>query len=210
MLEIILKGIIIGILVSAPMGPIGILCVQRTLNRGRWHGFVTGLGAALSDLLYASVTLLGVSLITDFLEKNEVLLQVIGSAVLMVFGYAVYRTNPLKSLKPNEPEPETRYTKDFISSFFLTASNVIIIIVFITLYARFSFNPADEGLLGHIVSIAAIVSGAVAWWFFITAFVSYLRKHFNRRGLVLLNRIIGIVLIVIGIVGVITGFLTVY
>ncbi|MDR1742295.1 MAG: LysE family transporter [Dysgonamonadaceae bacterium] len=210
MLEIVLKGIIIGVLVSAPMGPTGILCVQRTLNRGRWHGFVTGLGATLSDVLYASITLLGVSLITDFLEKNEVLLQVAGSAVLIVFGYAVYRTNPLKSLKPNEPLPETRYTKDFISSFFLTASNVIIIFVFFTLYARFSVNPSDGGLWGHIVSIAAIASGAVAWWFFITAFVSYLRKHFNRKGLVLLNRIIGIVLIAIGIVGVVTGFLAVY
>lgn len=207
MLNIIIKGIFIGILVSAPMGPMGILCIQRTLSRGRWHGFFTGLGATLSDVLYALITLVGISLVTDFIEKNEIVLQVVGGAVLIVFGYIVYNTNPLKALKPNEAPPETRYVKDFISSFFLTASNVAIIFVFITLFARFNFNPSDLGLWGIIVSITAIALGAICWWLFITAFVSYLGKHFNRKGLVILNRIIGVVLAVIGIVGVVSGLI---
>lgn len=189
------------------MGPMGILCIQRTLSRGRWHGFFTGLGATLSDVLYALITLVGISLVTDFIEKNEIVLQVVGGAVLIVFGYIVYNTNPLKALKPNEAPPETRYVKDFISSFFLTASNVAIIFVFITLFARFNFNPSDLGLWGIIVSITAIALGAICWWLFITAFVSYLGKHFNRKGLVILNRIIGVVLAVIGIVGVVSGLI---
>lgn len=194
-------------MVSAPMGPIGILCVQRTLNRGRWHGFVTGLGAALSDILYAFVTLLGVSLVTDALQKNERILQVFGSIVLIIFGYAVYNSNPLKNLKKSDSISGTRYTKDFVSSFFLTASNVVILFVYITLFARFSFNPSEWGFLGILISLLSIAMGAVCWWFFITTFVSHIRKHFNRRGLVLLNRVIGVVLAVVGIVGTITVFL---
>ncbi|HMM18749.1 MAG TPA: LysE family transporter, partial [Petrimonas sp.] len=75
MFETIVKGFIIGLLVSAPMGPVNMLCVQRTLNKGRWPGFITGLGALLSDLIYALITLLGMSLVEDFLKKNELLIQ---------------------------------------------------------------------------------------------------------------------------------------
>ena len=96
MFETIVKGFIIGLLVSAPMGPVNMLCVQRTLNKGRWSGFITGLGALLSDLIYALITLLGMSLVEDFLKKNELLIQLTGSVVLIFFGYVVFRTNPLK------------------------------------------------------------------------------------------------------------------
>ena len=79
MLGIVSKGIIIGVLVSAPMGPIGMLCIQRTLNKGRWHGFVTGLGAALSDVIYAALTCLGMGVVVNFVEANQAPLQLIGS-----------------------------------------------------------------------------------------------------------------------------------
>ena len=75
MLGLISKGIVIGVLVSAPMGPIGMLCIQRTLNKGRWHGFVTGLGAALSDVIYAALTCLGMGVVVNFVEANQAPLQ---------------------------------------------------------------------------------------------------------------------------------------
>ena len=84
----IIRGLAIGILVSAPMGPIGILCIQRTLNKGRWSGFVTGLGAALSDLIYALLTGLGMSIVIDFIEANQNILQILGSLVFIVFAFA--------------------------------------------------------------------------------------------------------------------------
>ena len=74
----IIRGLAIGILVSAPMGPIGVLCIQRTLNKGRWSGFVTGLGASISDLGYAVLTGLGMSIVIDFIETNEYLIQILG------------------------------------------------------------------------------------------------------------------------------------
>ena len=206
MLDTIVKGFLIGILVSAPMGPVGILCVQRTLTRGRNHGFVSGLGAAVSDVLYALVTLLGISLITDFLESHKMAFQLGGSIVLIIFGYIVFNTNPLKIVKPGNEPSETRYTKHFISAFFLTVSNVVIIFVFLTLYARFSFNPTDDGSLFLIVGLTSIALGAITWWSFITRFVSYLCQHFSRASLVLLNRIVGGILILVGVVGMFTDF----
>lgn len=95
MLGLISKGIVIGVLVSAPMGPIGMLCIQRTLNKGRWHGFVTGLGAALSDVIYAALTCLGMGVVVNFVEANQAPLQLIGSIVLGIF--AIIFSNPILS-----------------------------------------------------------------------------------------------------------------
>ena len=98
-LDCIFKGIAIGILASAPMGPVGILCIQRTLNKGRWYGFVTGVGAAASDIIYALITGLGMSFVMDFIgnEHNKYLLQISGSIMLLVFGIYCFKSNPMKN-----------------------------------------------------------------------------------------------------------------
>jgi cytochrome c biogenesis protein CcdA len=85
-LDLLVKGLVIGVVVSAPLGPVGVLCIQRTLNKGRWYGFVTGLGACLSDIIYALITGYGMSFMDEFLTKNQVLLQIIGSVMLFLFG----------------------------------------------------------------------------------------------------------------------------
>lgn len=189
------------------MGPINMLCIQRTLDRGHLHGFVTGMGAALSDITYGLITLLGVSLISEFISKEEYNIQLVGSIVLVIFGLVVFRTNPLKEWVPEIKLEETRYVKDFVSSFLLTFSNVTIIFVFISLYARFSFNPFAHGYGIVAVAIISMVVGAVSWWIFLTAFVSRLRRHFNRKGLVVLNRVVGSILMIIGLIGCILSML---
>ena len=203
MLETIAKGFIIGLLVSSPMGPMNMLTIQRTLNRGRWHGFVTGLGAMLSDIIYAFITLVGLSFVSDLLTTYESELQWLGSIILIFFGMGVFRTNPLKEWKPDRIAGETRYVKDFVSAFLLTFSNAAIILVYVGLYARFSFNPASHGWGSLLAGMGAFVVAALSWWFLITLFVSRLRKHFNRRGLVLLNRTVGSVLMLVGVAGIV-------
>ena len=128
MLGLISKGIVIGVLVSAPMGPIGMLCIQRTLNKGRWHGFVTGLGAALSDVIYAALTCLGMGVVVNFVEANQAPLQLIGSIVLGIFGYYIFQSNPVRNLR-KQREKKLSFTQDFITAFLLTFSNVLIVLV---------------------------------------------------------------------------------
>ncbi len=206
MIETIFKGIIIGVIVSAPMGPIGILCVQRTLNRGRMHGFVTGLGAMVSDLIYASITLIGMGFVHDLLEANELLLQIVGSLVIILFGVAIFFTNPLKILKPATSAPETRYNHDFFTAFFLTLSNVAIVFLFISLFARFNYSPLDTNWFTFAVGLISIGLGALAWWFFITTYVSKLKRYFNRQSLKFFNRIVGSILILLGVLGIVGAY----
>ena len=92
------KGMLIGLLASAPMGPVGILCVQRTLNKGRWYGFITGVGAAVSDIIYAAVAGFGMSFVMDLLndQQTKFYLQIVGSVLLLIFGIYTYLLNTYK------------------------------------------------------------------------------------------------------------------
>ncbi len=209
MLGIISKGLVIGILVSAPMGPIGMLCIQRTLNKGRWHGFVTGLGAALSDVIYAALTCLGMGVVVNFVEANQTPLQLAGSIVLGFFGYYIYRSNPVKSLK-KQREKKLSFTQDFITAFLLTFSNVLIVLLYIGLFARFAFVLPEYSVGMLVMGLLFIGLGAILWWFGITYVVAKLRKWFNVRGIWLLNRIVGTLIIGLSIIGVLSIVLTTY
>lgn len=201
MFEVIFKGIIIGVIVSAPMGPTGILCVQRTLLRGRLHGLATGLGAMFSDIIYASATLIGLGFIDSFLKHNHLLIQVMGSIIIILFGVMLFYTNPMKTMKPSTNLADTRYKQDFVTAFLLTLSNIAIIFLFISLFARFQYNPLERSWFTFSVGLLSIGVGALSWWFFITTYVSKLKRYFNRQSLKFFNRLVGIVLILLGILG---------
>ena len=201
-LDLLIKGFIIGVVVSAPLGPVGVLCIQRTLNKGRWYGFVTGLGASLSDIAYALLTGYGMSFIFDFINANLFYLQLLGSVMLLGFGYYTFRSNPVQSIRPASSSKGT-YFHNFITAFAVTLSNPLIIFLFIGLFARFAFvlpgNPVFEEVTGY----AAIVMGALTWWFGLTFFVSKVRTRFNLRGIWLINRIIGGAVIFVSLLGLI-------
>lgn len=96
-LDILVKGFVIGIVVSVRC-TVGVLCIQRTLNKGRWYGFVTGLGASLSDIAYALLTGYGMSFVFDYINKNIFYLQLLGSIMLLAFGIYTFRSNPVQSI----------------------------------------------------------------------------------------------------------------
>ena len=194
MLYIIFSGFFIGVFISAPMGPIGMLVIQRTLNKGRMSALFTGVGAALSDLLYCLLTGMGLSFVTDFIESNQNILQIIGSAVLIVYGLYLFKANPSRALRPPS-EGSNNYWRDFGTGFLFTFSNPLILFFIIGLFARFSF--------GYI----AIAAGALGWWFVITYFVNKVRNHFNVRSMWLINRIIASILLLMALVGLVHGII---
>ena len=194
------RGLAIGILISAPMGPIGMLIIQRTLSKGRWPAFFTGIGAAVSDLFYCLLTGLGISFITDFIEQHQFGLQMLGGVVLAAFGIYLFRKNPTRALKPSETTA-TNYWSDMVTGFLLTFSNPLILFFIIGLFARFNFILPEFGPHHFIIGYLMIFAGALLWWYLITMLVNKLRKRFNVRSLWLINRIIGGILIGMAVVG---------
>lgn len=198
MFEIITKGFFIGLMVSAPMGPVNMLVIQRTLNRGWEHGFVSGVGAVVSDLIYFVITMLGLSLFAVSFDKYEYIIQSFGSIILFIFGLYIYRSIPLNGSRPNQLPQETRYLKDFFSSFLLTLSNVAIILLLTGFFAHFSFYPLADGISYFVAGLTSFIFATLFWWFFLTAIVSRFRKHFNRRGLMIFNRGVGVLIMLLG------------
>ena len=191
-----------GVLVSAPMGPIGALCIQRTLNKGRWHGFVTGVGAMLSDVVYAVMVGMGMSFIVNFISSFKDIIQIMGSALLLGFGVFLFRSNPIKALR-QQRKNITTYTQDFVTAFLLTLSNPLIIFLFIALFARLNFYNADFSFGQHILGFVSIAVGALLWWLLVTTLFGKLRDRINLRRLWVVNRVIAGIIIAISLIGLI-------
>ena len=205
LLDIVFKGLLIGIIASAPMGPVGVLCVQRTLNKGRWYGFVTGCGAALSDIIYAGITGLGMGMVVELVsnDTNRFYLQIVGSLMLLAFGVFTYRTDPTKNLRKPGQNKGT-LTHNGITAFLVTLSNPLIVFLFMALYAQFSFGLQIDKPIELVVGFISIIGGAVLWWWGLTWLVDVIRLKFDHNGIRIINRIIGTLVIVGSIIVLLT------
>lgn len=200
-LDILISGIIIGVLVSAPMGPVGMLCIQRTLNKGRWAGFCTGVGAGLSDVCYCLLTGLCLSIVQEFIERNALIIQIIGSVVLITFALWLFKRNPAANLRKPTHTKNT-FGTDIVTGFLFTVSNPLILFFIIGLFGRFNFLLPVYEKSHYITGYFSIFLGAVMWWYVITFFINKVRAHFNVRSMWLINRIIGSLILVMALYGI--------
>mgnify|MGYP003295166608 CR=1 FL=1 len=212
LVEIIFKGAIIGVVASAPMGPVGILCVQRALNKGRIYGLVTGFGAALSDIIYALITGYGLSFIYDFINNRTALfwLQLFGAVLMFIFGVHTFRSKPAKSTH-KVSRNKSSLVQNGVTGFFLAFSNPLLILLFLALFTPLNFMLPEQPLHNQFVGYASIFGGAMLWWLFITYAVSKLRARFDERGVWIINRTIGVLVMIgafIGAVLIVTGIYT--
>ena len=201
-LEIIVKGIVIGIVASAPMGPVGVLCIQRTLNKGRAYGLVTGVGAALSDIFYALLTGYSLNLLYDVISNPTTVywMQLIGAIIMFIFGVHTFRSNPVQNTR-NVSRNKSSLLRNGITGFFITLSNPMIILLFVALVSPFNFFIPEMSLPHQCFGYLAIFAGAMLWWLFITYVVNKLRTRFDVRGIWIINRVIGGAVMVGSLVG---------
>lgn len=195
-LEMAFKGMIIGIVASAPMGPVGVLCVQRTLNKGRWYGFATGVGAAISDLIYAAIAGFGMSFVVDIIENPIIAywIKVAGSILLFIFGVWTFRSNPAQQIRPVSKN-KSNLVHNFITGFLVTLSNPLILFLFVAMFGQFTF--VVNNFIPQIVGYVFIVVGALLWWFGLTWLINKVRNRFDVRGIWIINRVIGVIVMVV-------------
>ena len=191
----------IGIIVSAPMGPVGVLCVQRTLNKGRWFGFITGIGACLSDFIYALITGLGMSFVMDFIGNAHYryILQISASIILLIFGIYSFRSNPMKNMHVSQKNGKGSLIHNGVTAFLVTFSNPLIIFLFMGLFAQFAFVIPDRPF-EMIVGFASIVGGALVWWYGLTWLIDKVRGIFDSSGIRIINQIIGAIVIIFSVI----------
>lgn len=207
MIETIIKGIIIGIFVSAPMGPVGLLCLRETMYNGRRDGLLTGLGATISDLLYAVMAYWGVSMVLDFITSYDAILRIVGGLIIVIFGIVLIFTSgaPIKHTASRRLG-KLHGLRKVIIAFFVTLSNPFILLLFLPLYTRFDFvQTAESSPLGLSGAMLSIVMGCLIWWFGLTYAVSHIANRMGQTPVKWIARTIAGVLIVIGVYGLISG-----
>ena len=182
------------------MGPVGVLCVQRTLNKGRWYGFITGIGAAVSDMIYAAITGYGMSYVMDVLsnQQTKMYLQIVGSVMLMLFRLYTYRSDPTKKIN-NSGNGKGTLWHNGVTAFLVTFSNPLIIFLFLACYAQFAFvmpNHPFEMFVGFL----SIVFGALLWWYGLTWLIDKIRGKFDANGIKIINQFIGAVVVLCSII----------
>jgi threonine/homoserine/homoserine lactone efflux protein len=192
-----LQGMIIGFSIAAPMGPIGILCIRRTLAEGRLTGFVSGLGAASADAVYGSIAAFGLTAVSAFLVTQILWLRLIGGIFLFYLGIQTFRA------KPASLAAEARgggLTSAFLSTFFLTLTNPITILSFAAIFAGLGLGQTRGNLGGAAAMVAGVFLGSAAWWLTLSALVGAFRERINEKTLVWVNRIAGAIILVFGLV----------
>ena len=194
-----IKGIITGLLVSVPLGPIGILVIQRTLNKGRMSGFVSGLGATVADTIFALVAGLGLTIIINFIRDKQVFFQIAGGLFILYIGLRIFYTNPVKALKLQRMN-KTMLSQDFVSVFLLTISNPMAIFIFLAIMAAINIAGKQMNFYELSVLLAGVFAGAAIWWFFLSTIANRFRKRIRLRSIWWMNKITGTVIFIFGIV----------
>ncbi|MDY4175544.1 MAG: LysE family transporter [Bacteroidales bacterium] len=194
LLRALMEGISVGFVASVPLGPIGVLCIQRTLSKGRRSGFASGCGAASSDFIYAVVAGFSISMVTDFVQAHRQTLFIGGALVLIFLGIRMLISKPHLQLRQQRQTRQTKASlwQDFVSTFFLTISNPLALFVFM---GAFSLVGVQETRLERILIVGGVFVGAITWWFILTLLVGLFRRMLTLRRLLYITRIAGAIII---------------
>lgn len=196
------KGILIGISASAPLGPIGVLCVQRTLNKGRLSGFISGLGAALADTVYAIIAGMGLTIIINFIREQQLYFEIAGIALLFFLGFKIFYSNPAKQMRKSR-RGESNLFEDFFSVSLLTISNPMALFLFLAVFAGLGLIKEDLDFYHTFQIVFGVLLGAAAWWFVLSTIVNKIRYKFRLKRLWWINKIAGAAIVLFGLASII-------
>jgi threonine/homoserine/homoserine lactone efflux protein len=195
-LTIFLKGIFIGFAMTVPVGPIGIMCIRKTLTGGRLRGLIIGLGAATADFFYGCVAAFGLTIIEDTLVSQRIWIRLAGGALLLFLGVRTFRAKPAD---PKIPINSMGILRSYFTTVFLTLTNPLTIFAFIAVFAALGLG---NGLRYFSASalVAGVFIGSCLWFLVLSSAVTLFKKRLDLVGLQWVNRISGVLIIFSGII----------
>jgi threonine/homoserine/homoserine lactone efflux protein len=199
--ELFVRGIIAGFAISAPVGPVNVLCISRTLTKGPRAGVVSGFGAAAADTIYGAIAGFSISFIIEFLLKEEFWIRLFGGMLLIGIGIRYYFKEPKRL--DEEREKDSPHA-EFASAFLLNLTNPTTVLSFLAVLAVLGLGQHYPRLLTFLL-VLGIFAGAMAWWIILTLASNHFRDRFNDHAMLWMNRIAGLA---IGGFGVLTMILS--
>ncbi len=192
-----LKGFLVGVCASAPLGPIAILVIQKSLSKGHKAGFVTGLGASVVDTMYAFIAIFALAFAQDLIDRHQNLILLVGGIVLMVIGIYMAYSNPFRKMKSDGSSSVS--PKDFGQAVAMGLSNPMAIFIMFTLFAFFGLaddSPHNWRVTPILISVSL---GSVTYWFSTSWLLSRFRNRFKMNTILIINKITGAIVVIIGI-----------
>ncbi len=190
------QGAVIGFALAAPIGPVGILCVRRTLERGERYGLAIGASAAACDTAYSIVAAFGITLVADFITLEQYWIRLVGGIILLAIGYGVLRSRPLADKAMKAPRG---HAWDFVSSALLVFTNPLTLFAYAAAFAVIGV----ENFVGHpvvgLLLVAGVFFGSLTWFALLTGLVHFFKERVTRVGLTLVNRVAGSLLMLCGL-----------
>ncbi len=196
-ISFLLRGLLIGFSIAAPVGPIGVLCIRRTLAEGRIPGLVSGLGAATADATYGSIAGFGLTFISSLLISQQVWLRLIGGIFLCYLGLRTFLTRPTEQAALAKGNGLIGM---YASTLFLTLTNPLTILSFAAIFAGLGVASTGGNYLAAGILVLGVFLGSALWWFILSGGVSIFRTKFTTRGLRWVNRISGIIIMGFGVI----------
>lgn len=193
-----IKGMLLGFFLAAPIGPIGILCIRRTLAAGFFVGLFTGLGVAVADMVYGLVAAYGLTVVTNFLTAHNVIINSLSSALLAYLGLYIFFA-PAQEFDQNYSNNVGNFFSAFVSTFFLTLANPATLLSFIALLVATGINVEPVSNLRVFLFLSGIFFGSMAWWVILASSVAFIRKKISSRMMKLVNQISGSLIIAFAI-----------
>lgn len=192
----LLKGLLLGFSIAAPVGPIGVLCIKRTLTNGMRTGFISGLGAATADAIYGIVAALGLTVVSQFLLNQQSVLHIAGGLFLLYLGYQSYKSpiTVAAAAKNNEG-----LLRAYASTLFLTITNPMTILSFAAIFAGVGFVSLSNDYLSACMLVLGVFLGSMLWWLLLSAMIHKLRNKFEQKHIRLVNRLSGLIITGFGI-----------
>ena len=195
-IAVFVRGLIIGFSIAAPVGPIGVLCIRRTLADGRAAGLVSGLGAATADAFYGCVAGFGLSFVSTFLAAQQTWLRLIGGVFLVFLGVRTFLTQPASEAAAASGRG---LAGAYVSTFALTLTNPVTILAFVGIFAGLGLASAAGDYRTAGVLVAGVFGGSALWWLLLSGGVSLLRERFSPLVMQWVNRLSGVVLVGFGV-----------
>ena len=190
-LDFFIKGILIGLAIAAPVGPVAVLIIRRTIANGRLSGFISGLGVATVDGFYAAVAAFGLTFISNILTGQQTWFRLIGGAFLLYLGIKTFFTKPEDDLNS---EKKRSLFVEYISTFFLTITNPITILSFAAAFGGFVITDTHVDYTSSSLIVLGVITGSLFWWVLLCTVVNLFRDKFNARALTILNWVSGVVI----------------
>ncbi|MCF8390319.1 MAG: LysE family transporter [Bacteroidales bacterium] len=190
-------------MVTIPLGPVGVLCIQRTLNKGRVSGFVSGLGASAADAVFAIIAGFGISYIISFVKTQHIYFQIIGGVIVLFLGIHIFYTNPVRQVRLQRMN-KNKLHHDFLSVFFLTITNPLAILLFLAMFAGINISGYEINAFGLSSLVGGVLAGSGGWWYLLSFVISIFRERIRLRNIWWMNKVAGVIVFGLGILAVLS------